>query len=64
LFERRSQVLSLNERGWTVRVLQVTLLAACRLLSLTYSYVIEGFRRGRNVAYNFLGRCPASFFGV
>jgi hypothetical protein len=28
------------------------------------SYVIEGFRRGRNVAYMFLGCSPASIFGV
>jgi hypothetical protein len=27
-------------------------------------YVIEGFRRGRNVAENFLGCCPASIVGV
>jgi hypothetical protein len=27
-------------------------------------YVIEGFRRGRNVAKNLLGYYPASFFGA
>jgi hypothetical protein len=28
------------------------------------TFVIEGFRRGRNVAYNILGCYPASIFGV